>query len=183
MFVKPKCLGGQNTCLVMEAQTSPPSSVYPCKIMRSGDPCYYIDDVHKYTLCFCSHFTQVHFKVHRRLISLRFWTHFLKSLWGLLVKIIYTPDRRDISRCWLSSMIAAQVCFGQLNSIKGHSTMCSVITDVSSYEGVCSQHAGWIWLPLVSNVAVYLTGLSTSGHVQPHQPRTSTSSYFIFMIV
>ncbi len=60
-------------------------------------------------------------------------------------EIIHPPHRCGISRCWLDSMIIAQVCF-RLATIKGHSKMCSFITqhnatDVASIEGACNWHA------------------------------------------
>ncbi len=58
---------------------------------------------------------------------------------------IHPPHRCGISRCWLNSMIIAQVCL-RLATIKGHSKMCSFITqhnatDVASFEGACNWHA------------------------------------------
>ncbi len=52
-------------------------------------------------------------------------------------EIIHPPHRCGISRCWLDSMIIAQVCL-RLATIKGHSKMCSFITqhnatDVASF--------------------------------------------------
>ncbi len=60
-------------------------------------------------------------------------------------KIIHPPDRCGISRCWLNGMISTQVCLG-LVTIKGHSKMCSFITqhnatDVAGFEGACNWHA------------------------------------------
>ncbi len=53
--------------------------------------------------------------------------------------------RCGISRCWLDSMIIAQVSL-RLATIKGHSKMCRFITqhnptDVASFEGACNWHA------------------------------------------
>ncbi len=39
-------------------------------------------------------------------------------------EIIHPPHRCGISRCWLDSMVIAQVCL-RLATIKGHSKMCS----------------------------------------------------------
>ncbi len=60
-------------------------------------------------------------------------------------EIIHPPHRCGISRCWLDTMIIAQVCL-RLATIKGHSKMCSFIsqhnaTDVSSFEGAFNWHA------------------------------------------
>ncbi len=41
-----------------------------------------------------------------------------------IAEIIHPPHRCGISRCWLDSMIIAQVCL-RLATIKGHSKMCS----------------------------------------------------------
>ncbi len=59
-------------------------------------------------------------------------------------EIIHPPHRCGISRCWLDSMIIAQVCL-RLATKKGHSKMCSFITqhnatDVASFEGVFNWH-------------------------------------------
>jgi len=56
----------------------------------------------------------------------------------------HPPHRCVISRCWLDSMIIAQVCL-RLNTIKGHSNTCSFITqhnatDVASFQGACNWH-------------------------------------------
>ncbi len=53
--------------------------------------------------------------------------------------------RCGISRCWLDSMIIAQVSL-RLATIKGHSKICSFITqhnatDVAGFEGACNWHA------------------------------------------
>ncbi len=58
------------------------------------------------------------------------------------VEIIYPPHRCGISRCWLNSMIIAQVCL-RLATIKGHSKMCSFITkhNDTRFEGACNWHA------------------------------------------
>ncbi len=63
----------------------------------------------------------------------------------LELEIIHPPHRCGISICWLDSMIIAQVCL-RLATIKGHSKMCSFITqhnatDVASFEGACNWHA------------------------------------------
>ncbi len=42
-------------------------------------------------------------------------------------EIIHPPHRCGISRCWLDSMIIAQVCL-RLATIKGHSKMCKMCT-------------------------------------------------------
>ncbi len=60
-------------------------------------------------------------------------------------EIIHPPHRCGISRWWLDSMIIAQVCL-RLATIKGHSKMCSFITqhnatDVTRFEGACNWHA------------------------------------------
>ncbi len=62
-------------------------------------------------------------------------------------EIIHPPHRCGISRCWLDSMVIAQVCL-RLVTIKGHSKIYSFITqhnatDVASYEGACNWHADW----------------------------------------
>ncbi len=67
-------------------------------------------------------------------------------------EIIHPPHRCGISRCWLDSMIIAQVWL-RLVTIKGHSKMCSFITqhnatDVASFKGVCNWPLG---KPLPSN--------------------------------
>ncbi len=64
-----------------------------------------------------------------------------------LPRIIHPPHRCGISRCWLDSIIIAQVCPG-LATIKDHSKMCSFITqhnatDVASFEGACNWHADY----------------------------------------
>ncbi len=70
------------------------------------------------------------FYVHKRPISLKCCSqiclncvseHFSFS------EIIHPPHRCGISRCWLDGMIIAQVCL-RLATIKGHSKMCSFIT-------------------------------------------------------
>ncbi len=57
-------------------------------------------------------------------------------------EIIHPPHRWGISRCWLDSMIIAQVCL-KLAKIKGHSEMCSFISqhNATSFEGACNWHA------------------------------------------
>ncbi len=60
-------------------------------------------------------------------------------------EIIHPPHRWGISRCWLDSMIIAQVCL-RLATIKGHSKMCSFTTqhnatDVASFERACNLNA------------------------------------------
>jgi hypothetical protein len=62
-----------------------------------------------------------------------------------LAKIIPPPDRSGVSRSWLNSMIITQVHL-VLGIIKGHSNMCSCVTqhnatDVSSFEGACNWNA------------------------------------------
>ncbi len=57
-------------------------------------------------------------------------------------EINHPPHWCGISRCWLDSMIIALVCL-RLVTIKGHSKMCSFITqhnakDVASFEGACN---------------------------------------------
>ncbi len=60
-------------------------------------------------------------------------------------EIIHPPHMCGILRCWLDSMIIAQV-FLRLATIKGHSKMCCFITqhnatDVASFQGACNWHA------------------------------------------
>ncbi len=71
------------------------------------------------------------------------FTNLSKSV--LVNEIIHPPHRCGISRYWLDSMIITQVCL-RLATIKGHSKMCSFITqhnatDVASFEGACNCHA------------------------------------------
>ncbi len=59
--------------------------------------------------------------------------------------IMHPPHKCGISRCWLDNMIITQACL-RLATIKGHSKMCSFITqhnatDVASFEGACNWHA------------------------------------------
>jgi hypothetical protein len=87
--------------------------------------------------------------------------------------------------------------------IKGHSKICSFVTqhnatDVSSFEGACILQEcppellpeNWMFVSLpwstnvvLDNLAVRPTGLRTADHVQPWQPKTSTSGFFTCGIV
>ncbi len=85
------------------------------------------------------------FYVHKRPISLKYCSQICVSEHFSFVGIIHPPHRCGISRCWLDSMIIAQVCL-RLATIKGHSKMCSFITqhnatDVASFEGAYNWHA------------------------------------------
>ncbi len=84
------------------------------------------------------------------------FTNLSKSV--LVNEIIHPPHRCGISRCWLDSMIIAQVCL-RLATIKDRSKMCSFITqhnatDVASFVGACNWHADcrnvhqscWPWI-------------------------------------
>ncbi len=58
-------------------------------------------------------------------------------------EITHPPHRYGLSGCWLDTTIIAQV---SLATIKGHSKMCSFITqhnatDVLSFEGACNWHS------------------------------------------
>ncbi len=53
------------------------------------------------------------------------FTNLSKSV--LVSEIIHPPHRCGISRCWLDSMIIAQVCL-RLATIKGHYKMCNVLS-------------------------------------------------------
>ncbi len=71
----------------------------------------------------------------------------LNLCWWLLLfaETIHPPHMCGTSRCWLDSVIIAQA-YLRLATIKGHSKMCSFITqhnvtDVTSFEGVCNCHA------------------------------------------
>ncbi len=85
------------------------------------------------------------FYVHKRPISLRYWSQIcLNSEHFSFAEIIHPLHRCGISRRWLDSMITAQVCLRL--ATKGHYKMCSFITkhnatDVASFEGACNWHA------------------------------------------
>ena len=58
-------------------------------------------------------------------------------------KIVHPPDRCGTSRSWLNSVIITQLVLG---TIKGHSKICSFVTqlnatDVSRFEGAWNWHA------------------------------------------
>ncbi len=57
-----------------------------------------------------------------------------------IAEIIHPPHRCGISRCWLDSMIIAQVCL-RLATIKGHSKMCSFAVLGGSGGGGGGGHA------------------------------------------
>lgn len=116
-------------------------------------------------------------------------------------KRIRPPNRCGISIYSLNNMIFRHVHL-RLVLIKGHSTMCSIFTqlnasDVACFEGMCGRHAGcrnvhwsccaWTVPAAVSVVPDHLTvhpiSLATADHVCPHQSRTSTSGFFTCMIV
>ncbi len=67
-------------------------------------------------------------------------------------EIIHPPDRCGISRCWLDSMIIAQVCL-RLATIKGHSKMCSFTV----FGGIQYQ-------PVCGVATICLTQCNTSSH-------------------
>ena len=104
-------------------------------------------------------------------------------------KIIHPPDRSGISRNWLNSMIITQVHL-VLGTIKGHSKMCSFITQHNATR--CAKFWGSVQLPfwlkesppellpdnlmlislpfaasnmVLENLAVRPTGLTTTDHV------------------
>ncbi len=79
--------------------------------------------------CFCPHFSWAELKDLRLFLCTQnayfsqiLFTNLSKSV--LVNEIIHPPHRCGISRCWLDSMIIAQVCL-RLATIKGHSKMCS----------------------------------------------------------
>ncbi len=66
---------------------------------------------------------------------------------------MYSPHRYGISRCWLDSMIIAQVCF-RLDTIKGHSKMCSF-----TVLGGPKTRQYLVWPPFASCSATHLLRL------------------------
>ncbi len=114
--------------------------------------------------------------------------------------MIHPPHRCGISRCWLDSMITAQVSL-RLATIKGYSKMCSFITqhkatDVASFEGACNWHADcrnvhkscclWIECSFLYHKPSPKAFQRIWQYIQPAsqpQTRTSTSSIFTSKII
>ncbi len=75
----------------------------------------------------------------------------------LVNEIIHPPHRCGISRCWLDSMIIAQLCL-RLTTIKGHSKMCIRVHICISFTVLggpkTSQYL--VWSPFASRSATHL---------------------------
>ncbi len=69
-------------------------------------------------------------------------------------EIIHPPHRCGISRCWLDSMIIAQVCL-TLATIKGNSKMCSFTALGGVREASKTSHY-MVWPPFASHSATHL---------------------------
>ncbi len=92
---------------------------------------------------FCPHFSWAELKDLRLFLCTQ-KDYFSQILFTNLSKSVLMSTS-PLSRCWLDSIIIAQVCL-RLDTIKKHSTMCSFITqhnatDVASFEGTCNWHA------------------------------------------
>ncbi len=120
------------------------------------------------------------------------------SKYVLVNEIIHPPHRCGISRCWLDSVIFAQVCL-RLATIKDHSNMCSFITqhnatDVTSFEGAWNCHADcrnvhqscYLWIECsffyhkpppkaFQRIWQYIQPQTTCNHTSPGPPHPASS--------
>jgi hypothetical protein len=106
-----------------------------------------------------------------------------------IAKIIHPPDRWGISRSWLNRMIITQVHL-VLGTIKGHSKMCSFVTQHNA-TGVSSFEIALTWwlqecppeLPLsASNVVLEFGSMSNRPHKRRQRVTTSAQDLHIRLL-
>ncbi len=108
--------------------------------------------------CFCPHFSWAELKdlrlflwTQKAYFSQILFTNLSKSV--LVNEIIHPPHSCGISRCWIDSMIIAQVCL-RLATIKDHSKMCRFTVLVGPGGLKTSQYL--VWPPFASRSATHL---------------------------
>ncbi len=100
--------------------------------------------------CSCPHFSWAELKdltlflcTQKTYFSQILFTNLSKSV--LVNEIIHPPHRCDISRCWLDSMIIAQVCL-RLATIKGHIYIYIYIYIQSGKTGGWRERLHQVWV-------------------------------------